>query len=151
MGEIHEFQPRETAQQALEAENAELHRQLAGAEAEVRSWRTKYALLKEELDIEAEEDPNWPLAMRIFIYHGRIFHHERAEWTPKRFRMLSKRLKQKDGLELCLKAIAGLRTDAWRLSKHLTTFEDVFGSEKNFDTMLARCPKNWQPPPGYEA
>ena len=135
---------------AVEAENEELHRQLAGAESEVRSWRTKYGKLKERKQEEAEQDPLWPLCTRIFKYHARVFHHEQADWTGERFFMLKRRIKNEQGAERALRAISGLLSDAWRVEHKQTTFEHVFESPKAFEAALAKCPKDWTPPKGYE-
>ncbi len=151
MGEVHDLKDhRQTIQEALEAENAELHRQLAGAETENRAWRTRYANLKADRQAEAEEDPNWPLALRLFKYHNRVFGHERCRWSAARFRMVESLLREPDGLERGLRAIAGHRRDAWSIQRKRTLFDHVFESQKALEGALLRCPKNWKPPPGYD-
>ena len=150
MGERHLRAVQQTPLQAVEAENEELHRQLAGAESEVRSWRTKYGKLRERKQEEAEEDPLWPLCTRIFIYHGKVFKHEKAEWTAERFFMLKRRIKNEQGAERALRAISGLLSDAWRVEHKQTTFEHVFESPKAFEGCLAKCKADWKPPKGYE-
>ncbi len=151
MAEVHHLKDhRQTIQEALEDECAVLHDQLAGAEKDVRAWRMRYANLKRDVQAESEADPLWPLAVRLFKYHQRVCGHLRAEWTPERFRMVRRLLSSPDGLERALRAISGCMADAWRVEKGLTMFEDVFESTKKFERCLSRCPKNWQPPPGYE-
>ncbi len=151
MGEIHEFQPRETAQQALENELGVLHDQLAGAEKEIRAWRTRYANLERDKLAEAERDVLWPLGVRLFSYWKRRSGHSRAEWTAARFQMVRMLLAKPDGLERALRAISGCLSDPWRVEKHLDLWEHIFESQKALESCLAKCPKNWQPPPGYEA
>ena len=139
----------QTPQQALEAENEELHRQLAGAEKEIRAWRTRYANLERDVEQESREDPLWPIALRTFKYWQRVAKHPRAEWTAQRFRMVKRLLSQPDGLERALRAISGAIADDWRREHGLTLWEDVFESQKNLERCIAKCPKGWHPPQGY--
>jgi hypothetical protein len=136
--------------QALEAENEELHRQLSGAEKEIRAWRTRYANLERDVEAEAREDPLWPLALRTFKYWQRAANHPRAEWTAPRFRMIKRLLEQPDGLERALRAISGCLSDDWRREKHLDLWEHIFESQKALEGCIAKCPKDWEPPKGYE-
>ncbi len=146
MGEVHPL--RQTALQALEDECALLHDQLAGAEKEIRGWRTRYANLARDRQSEAEADPLWPMAVRLFAYWRRRAGHERAEWTAVRFDMVRRLLGRPDGLERALRAISGCLSDPWRVEKGLTLFEDVFETQKALERCLAKCPKDWRPPPG---
>jgi hypothetical protein len=120
-------------------------------------WQRKYqgvlsqlGALRADRQAEAEADPLWPLAMRVFAYHNKVFNHPGAEWTPERFAMVRRRLKAKGGLERCLRAIAGKRTDRWSIEHKKTTFDEVFESAKKFEECLAKAPANWTPPPGME-
>src|SRR5271169_6086822 len=95
-GEIHDC----PGCRALEHEIEELQRKMRGLARELGELRS-------DRRAEAEADPLWPLGLRLFRYHARILDHPRAEWTAERFAMIRKLLKQKDGLERCLRAIAG--------------------------------------------
>jgi hypothetical protein len=121
----------------------------------LRNYKTKCRQLSElerDRQADAERDPLWPLAVRLFAYHGKVLGHPKAEWTPERFVMVRK-LKGRgksveEWLEECLRAIAGIRADPWRVAQGLTMWEDVFESRKKFERALAKCPAGWTPPPG---
>ncbi len=149
MGEVHHLKDhRQTIQEALEDECAVLHDQLAGAEREIRGWRTRYANLARDKEAEAREDPQWPTALRLFKYHNRVFGHERCRWTAPRFFLVQGLLAEPDGLERALRAISGHRRDAWSTQKGRTLWEHVFESQKTLEAAILKAPKNWQPPPG---
>lgn len=136
---------------ALELQNVrderdEIMRKLKGQSLEL-------ARLRRTRDAEAEADPLWPLAARLFAYHSKASGHLRAEWTHERFWMVRKLRGKKtleQWLEECLRAISGVLSDAWRVAQGLTMWEDVFESRKKFERALAKCPEDWSPPPGAE-
>ena len=138
---------KQTTQQALEAELEIVHDQLAGAEREIRGWRTRYANLVRDRQAEAEADQLWPLAVRLFAYWKRCSGHTRAEWTAGRFDLVRTLLSKPDGLERALRAISGTLSDEWRVEKGLTMFEDIFESQKKLERAIAKCPAGWKPPP----
>ena len=132
-----------TSEQALTDEVAVLHEQLAGADRELRAWRSRYARLEADVEAEAKADP---LAERVFCYWQAMTDHPKAELTPLRYRMLSRHLKRKGGLLRALRAIAGARSDAWRHERGLDQFEDLFKSQKGLEYFESRCPADWTPP-----
>lgn len=133
--------------QALEEENRVLHDQLAGSERDVRAWRVRYRNLERDKQAEAEADPLWALGKRVFVYQCKVCGHEKAIWTPERFRLLKPFL-ARPGLEDCLRAVAGAMADEWRRERGLTLFEDIFESRKKFERCLALTPSSWHPPRG---
>ncbi len=130
--------------------------------AEVQQTRDEYAQLlrnykgkcrqlselERRTEAEAEEDKLWPVAVRVFDYHNRVHGHRRAEWNLKRFKMAARELRKRDGLERCLRAIAGKATDTWAREHGHTTFDDVFETAKKFEKCVARCPSDWSMPAG---
>ena len=123
---------------------------IAGLEATVKKQAFEIGRKDREMQENAEQDDLYPVAQRLFNYHRRVTGHARAEWNAERFRMVRKRLKKKNGLEDCLRAIAGLMADEWRVGKKLTAWEDCFGSAGKFERCLAACPSDFQMPKGAE-
>jgi hypothetical protein len=139
----------EVSIESLAAENQALRDELAELLRKFKGQSRELAALRRDRAAEAEADPLWPLAVRLFVYHNAVCNHPRAEWTAERFLMVRRRLKN-PGLESCLRASAGIGCDAWRRARGLTMWEDVHGSQKNFERALAKCPPGWRPPPGAE-
>ena len=127
---------------AREHEVHELLKKLRGQSRELGELRA-------DKQAEAEADPLWPMGIRLFRYWQAVCRHPRAEWTPQRFEMVRRRLRQ-PGLETCLRAIAGVHADAWRVQKRLDLWEHIFESQKAFETCLAKCPASWTAPRGTE-
>ncbi len=150
MGELHPFEPRQSIQEALEEECAGLHDELSELLKKFKGQSRELAELRRDKLAEAEESPNWPVALRLFKYHNRVFGHETCRWSYTRFAMVEALLAEPDGLERALRAISGHRRDAWSIEKGRTLWEHVFESQKALEGAILRCPKNWQPPPGYE-
>ena len=151
----------------VDVDTGELHTDKESLEHALRAMRDEYdqllrnykgkcrqlSELERDKDAEAQVDPLWPLAVRLFAYHNKVHHHPGAEWTTERFAMVRKlrgRRKVEDWLEGCLRAIAGLAADQWRVSKKLTMWEHAFGNRKSYEQALAHCPPDWTPPPGVE-
>ncbi len=150
MAEVHRLKDhRQTIQEALEDECAVLHDQLAGAEKEIRGWRTRYANLARDRQAEAEGDPLWPLGVRLFAYWRRCCDHPRAMWTAARFELCRPFL---GDLEGCLRAVAGARFDPFTRQRKNGTLERyngwelVFRDAGKFESFRERAPKNWRPP-----
>ncbi len=152
MAEVHHLKDhRQTIQEALEDECAGLHDELAELLKKFKGQSRELAELRRDKQAEAEEDALWPLAVRLFTYWRRVSGHSRAKWTYERFSpFVRDLLHEPDGLERALRAISGCLSDAWRVERHLDLWEDILGSHKSLERCLAKCPKNWQPPPGYE-
>jgi hypothetical protein len=123
---------------------------IMGLETTVRKQGYEIGRLSRELREEAESDEVWETAKRLFAYHCKITGHKRAEWTPDRFRLVKRRLKKRNGLEACLRAVAGTMADGWRVEKGLTTWEDTFGGQGKFERALAACPSDWKMPKGAD-
>jgi hypothetical protein len=107
--------------------------------------------MRRDRQAEAEADPLWPLAARLFVYHAKVLNHPNAEWTPERFMMVRKlkgRKSVEQWLEECLRAIAGVRSDRWRVAQGLTMWEDCFESRKKFERATEKCPADWSMPAG---
>jgi len=145
-GELVEVTP-----EALEDRIVRLEDELAEAHRLIRSQAYRIGVLTRDHQAEAESSPHWPIAVRLFEYHNRLLGHPGAEWNLKRFAMVRRELKKKNGLERCLRAIAGKANDDWARTHGHTTFDDVFESAKKFEKCLAKCPVDWQPPESAKA
>lgn len=140
--------------EALALENQHLRDELAELLRKFKGQSRELAAMRRDREAEAEADPLWPLAVRLFVYHSKVCNHPRAEWTAERFQMvrrLAKRRSQQEWLLDCLRAIAGVRADAWRMANGLSMWEDIFESQKKFERCLAKCPAGWVPPAGVLA
>jgi hypothetical protein len=118
----------------------------------IRSQSYRIGELTRDKQAEAEADPLWPIALRVFSYHGRMCNHEGAEWTLERWNAIRPFLRgRKYGLEKCLRAIAGARFDSWstrRKNGTLFRFDtfDVIFSQKHFEEFVAKAPPDWKMP-----
>jgi len=124
-----------------EHELAELQRKMRGLARELGE-------LREVKRLEAEADKLWPVGVRVFAYHNRLLNHPGAEWNVKRFTMVARELRKKNGLERCLRGIAGKAADRWAREHGHTTFDDVFETAKKFEKCLAKAPADWTMPAG---
>ncbi len=127
------------------------------------------AELKRDKQAAAEADFYWPLATRLFVYHGRLCNHQGDEWGWEQFELILPKLKgtglvgrredkERLGLERCLRAIAGAHFDPWRKPRRNKTYfvynrwNDIFGrvpgKTSHFEDFIAKCPTDWKPPRG---
>lgn len=121
---------------------------LAGAETDVRAWRTRYAKLKREEHLRAQESPLWPVAVELFSLWKRLCKHPRSSWGADRFLAVEEFLTDpKYGREKCELAIRGAafqpyvtrrkngsekRHDDWGL---------IFRNRDKFEEMCCRAPR----------
>ena len=137
--------------EALAAENQSIRDEYAQLLRNYKGKCRQLSELERDKQAEAEADPCWPLAARLFAYHSKVLNHPRAEWTAERFifvRKLRGRKPVEQWLEECLRAIAGVRSDHWRVSQGLTMWEDCFETRKKFERAIEKCPADWSPPSG---
>lgn len=115
-----------------------LEDQLAGADKEIRAWRTRYANLKRDRDAEARKDELWGKAVALFTEWRIATGHMRSGWNAERFWTCQPYLAQ-DGFVTCRWAVWGIayqpntktlpsgyveRYDSWELCfKNRATFE----------------------------
>ena len=121
---------------------------IMGLEVTVRKQGYEIGRLSRELREEAESDELYALGRRLFDYHCKLTGHPRAEWTPARFRIVRAKLRKKDGLESCLRVLAGVLADDWKVKHHKTLWEHCYGSEKAWEEGLANCPESFRMPDG---
>ena len=145
-----------------EGEVVELTKKLRGMARELSEMRR-------DKQLEAEGDRLWPLATRVFLYHGRLCGHEGNEWGWEQFELVAPKLKgsrlagkrpekEAKGLERCLRAVAGAHYDPWRKLRRNGSYfvynrwNDIFGrvpgKASAFEEFIAKCPTDWKPPPG---
>lgn len=140
--------------EGLQAENEALKDELSELVRKFKGQSRELAEVRRDKQAEAEADPLWPLAVRLFAYHSKACNHPKAEWTAERFAMVRKLRGRKSPaawLEECLRAISGLASDPWRKANGMTMWEDCFESRKKFERALEKCPEDWTPPPGVES
>jgi hypothetical protein len=71
-----------------------LRDELAGAERDLRGWRTRHANLLRDKEAEAEESPVWPAAVRVFDHWRKACKHPGSEWTYDRFELIRPHLER---------------------------------------------------------
>lgn len=127
---------------------------IAGLQSNIAGWAHRYAELKRDKQAEAEQDPNWPVAVRVFLHWQQVCKHPNSEWTVERFEDVLPYLKgRKYGPEMCLRAIAGAAYDPFVSTRkngsthRHDSWELIFQSPGKFESFANRAPKGWQPPP----
>ena len=123
--------------QVVAADAQSLARQLSaeqdvvrGLQRDIRGWAQRYAELKRDKELEAEEDPLWPDAIEVFGYWKQQCNHPRSQWTLDRFELIRPLIK-KYGVELCK------RHDGW---------DKVFASADKLEDFANRAPRSWTAP-----
>jgi hypothetical protein len=86
---------------------AELRDQLAGAERDVRAWRTRYAKATRDREGQAHNHPLFNEAELLFKHWKAICNHPRSKFTLDRFEMALPYLERYD-VAMCRKAIRGI-------------------------------------------
>lgn len=59
--------------------------QIDGLERDIRGWRTRFANLKRDKDVEAREHELWPEAIKLFALWKKECKHGRSAFTQDRF------------------------------------------------------------------
>jgi hypothetical protein len=125
---------------------ADLADQLAGAEREIRAWRTRCANLERESDKDARNHPFWKDAERLVAEWRKRCRHPRSQLTADRFWMLQPFL-HRHGYDLCLKAVAGAAFDPMTKERkngsvqRFDALELIFRSEGHFESFVNRAPR----------
>lgn len=131
-----------------------LEDQLAGAEKEIRAWRTRYANLKRDKDAEAKASPYWPITTRLFAYWRRRCRHERAEFTADRFEIALPHVRVDP--VLCVRAIDGAAFDPYipppgkngkRRPKN--DWGLILRNQEKVRDFAERVRDDWVPPKGF--
>lgn len=132
-----------------------LQDEVRGLERNLKAEIRRHEELKRDREAEAKDDPLWPLAARLFLYHQRMTGHPKTEWSWERFEMCRPYLKRKKyGLEGCLRAIAGARFDSWKKMRRNGTvyvhdgWDVIFSKPGVFEDFMAKAPADWSPPAG---
>ncbi len=68
-----------------DARICQLEDQLAGAEKEIRAWRSRYSDLKRDREDEARRHAAWPTLVALFDYWRELSGHTKAQWSADRF------------------------------------------------------------------
>jgi hypothetical protein len=126
---------------------------MAGLERDIRGWAIRYAELKRDKNLEAEEHPCWEAAKWVFGYWKRTCNHPRARWSHDRFWLVVPFLEHekwgktlKARIALCLLAIAGAKHDAWTVTrkngsvKRFDEFDRIFATTGSFEEFCKRAP-----------
>jgi hypothetical protein len=133
----------------LDSHLQELKDLLAGAETDVRAWRTRHANLKRDKEKEAREDPLWPEIIALFKLWQRLCNHPKSAFTPERFEE-AKPHYERHGRELCERAIAGIAFDPYCAERKNGTVKRhdgwhlVFGKVEKFEECCCKAPGDWK-------
>jgi transcriptional regulator with XRE-family HTH domain len=122
---------------------AETAAQLAGAEREIRSWRSRYAKLERDKKEEAETHTLWGIAIALFNEWRLATGHERSAWTSERFWICQPFL-ERERFTACRYAVWGIAAHPNR--KEITpdyfevydSFELVFRNQDTFERYANR-------------
>jgi hypothetical protein len=141
----------ETGQQmgTLDEHLQELKDLLAGAETDVRAWRTRHANLKRDKEAEAREDPLWPEVVALFKLWQRACNHPKSTFGPERFEE-AKPFLERHGAELCQRAICGLAFDPFKTRRKNGTVKAhdgwhlAFGKVERFEECACKAPADWK-------
>lgn len=123
-----------------------LQDELSGAERDVRKWRVMCANLERDADAEAEEDPLWPVAKRVFAHWQKACRHEKAVWNRERFEEIRPYLK-KFGEEMCCRAVDGIAFDPFVTERKNGTkkrhdgWHLIFGKAEKFEECCNKAPR----------
>lgn len=133
----------------IDAESVQLLRdQIAGLEAENRSWHYKYAQLARDREAEALEDPLWPKAMEIFDRWRAVCNHRGAQWTHDRFEMVKPYLKSHPPIAIHFAAVEGIHLDhavktrANGSTKHHDDWHILYRDTDRFEEAINSAPRN---------
>lgn len=124
--------------------------QLDGANAEIRTWRAKYAEATRDREAAAHASEYWMQAKALFELWQRLTNHPRSKFGVGRFETCEPFLRIY-GLAHCERAIAGLAFDHMvRLAKngrerHFDEFERAFQSQDKFEKRANDSPRDWKP------
>lgn len=127
--------------------------QITGLERDIRGWAMRYAELKRDKALEAEEHPCWDAGKWLFDYWRRACKHPRARWSHDRFWLVEPFLvHEKWGktlharVALCRLAIDGAQFDAFQVSrkngsrKRFDEFDRLFATTGSFEDFMSRAP-----------
>lgn len=121
----------------------EFEKQLAGAEKEIRAWRTRYANLKADKDAEAKAHGLWGWAVALFQEWKQATNHMRSGWNAERFWLCQPYLEQ-DGFVVCRWAVWGIalmpmtKTLSTGLVERYDSFELCFRTRAHFERNVNR-------------
>lgn len=120
--------------------------QLAGAQTEIKGWRTRYANLRRDKERDARGDPLWPTALAIFDYWREKCRHPKSQFDADRFYLIKPFL-ERYGEELCLRAIDGAAYDPFTKPmknggvQRFDSIELIFRSAEKFESFCNRAPR----------
>ena len=100
-------------EQAQQDELQVLHEQLAGAERELRAWRSRWAKLTADRQADRDNYENKDLVRRLFDFWRERTGHERAKLTPDRFDAIRGALELGFSAREVAFAIAGIAFDPY--------------------------------------
>jgi hypothetical protein len=119
--------------------------QLAGADKEIRGWRTRYYKLAEDKEADARKDPLWREALEVFRYWQEKCKHPRAEWRLDRFELIRPYIRDY-GPKMCRRAIDGAAFDPFITRRKNGTrvvhdkLTTIFQSSDKFEDFCNRAP-----------
>jgi|GEM_PF-4858549 len=124
-----------------------LREQLAGAERDLRAWRSRYAKAVRDKEAEARSHDLWKDAEKLFSYWRRRTGRTRPQFTADRFWLVLPFL-LKDGADQCRRAIYGRAYDHYEARRkngsiiRYYEWERIFGSRGEFEESVNRCPSD---------
>ena len=134
----------------------DLHDQIKGLQRDVSKWTLAYYDAIRDKDAEARANKLWEMAEDVFKAWGKATGHTRSKFTPDRFRMIEPYLAKKTyGLDVCLRAVAGIAYDHWSAPrkngtmKHFNEWKRIWLSADDVEERASAAPKGWRDEPHF--
>jgi hypothetical protein len=126
--------------------------ELKGLQRDIRAWIKRYDELKRDKEQEAREDALWPQAVRVFQAWQQATGHTRSTFNADRFFLIQPFLKntKEYGAEICLRAVAGISFDAYRVKRKngswrvFDEWERCFKDAREVEERANAAPKDWK-------
>jgi hypothetical protein len=126
---------------------AELRAQLAGAERDVRSWRSRYAALERDKERDAQNHEVWKPIAELHRYWRTKCNHPRSKFGADEFWMALP-IWQEYGEDMCRRGIDGAAYDPYTTTrrngskKRHDGWELIFKNRPKFEEFVNRAPIN---------